>query len=88
MGLFFPGIDIEGSVLEDRALVAKADDYGSYAEVELAEGADPQVILQRLVEQGVRLTRFELAEPSLHKIFVDLVGQEAMHADMVEEAHV
>jgi len=64
-------------VFGDRRLVQKVDDYGRYAELELAPGADAQEILQRLVASGARLSKFELQEPSLHKIFVDMVGPEA-----------
>jgi ABC-2 type transport system ATP-binding protein len=60
----------------DPRLVRKVDDYGQYAELELASGADPQELLRALVQSGVRLSRFELMEPSLHKIFIDLVGRD------------
>jgi ABC-2 type transport system ATP-binding protein len=70
-----------GRVFADRRLVAKAQDFGQYAELELAAGADAQEILGALVSSGARLTRFEIVAPSLHKIFVDLVGPEAAHPD-------
>jgi len=60
----------------DRRLVKQVDDYGQYAELELADGADPQEVLRELVQSGARLSRFQLMEPSLHKIFIDLVGTE------------
>jgi len=72
-------------VFADRGLVKKVDDYGQFAELELASGADAQVILQRLVVSGARLSRFELMEPSLNKIFIDLVGPEAARAVMRPE---
>src|SRR6059036_474747 len=61
----------------DRRVVRKLDDYGQYAELELAPDADPQRLLAALVSSGARLARFELSEPSLHQIFIDLVGPEA-----------
>src|SRR3989454_1943237 len=61
-------------VFADRGLVRKVDDYGQYAEVELAAEADPQQILQRLGASGAPPSRFELPEPALHKILIDLVG--------------
>ena len=61
----------------DKRVVRKLDDYGQYAELELAPDADPQRLLAALVSSGARLARFELSEPSLHKIFIDLVGPEA-----------
>ena len=67
-------------IFADRRLVAKADVSGQFAELELAAQADAQEILKALVSSGARLSRFELAEPSLHKIFVDLVGPEAATA--------
>ena len=67
-------------VFADKQLVSKVDNYGQYAELELAAGADPQEILQRLVASGARLSKFELQEPSLNKIFIDLVGPEAARA--------
>jgi ABC-2 type transport system ATP-binding protein len=72
-------------VLGDRTLVAKADNYGHYAELELAPGADPQLLLAGLVQAGARLTRFEIAEPTLHKIFIDLVGPDAVTAVAQED---
>ena len=66
-------------VFADRALVAKVEDFGQYAELELAPGADAQDILRGLVTTGARLTRFESVAPSLHKIFVDLVGPDGAH---------
>src|SRR5439155_21540122 len=57
-------------VFADKTLVSKVDNYGQYAELELASGADAQQILQRLVSSGARLSKFELQEASLHKIFI------------------
>jgi ABC-2 type transport system ATP-binding protein len=74
-------------VLEDRKLVAKADDYGASAEVELATGADPDDLLRNLVESGVGLSRFEIVEPSLQSIFIDRVGRDAATAPATEDAH-
>ena len=68
-------------VFADRALVSKVDNYGQYAELELAADADARRILAALVESGARLSRFELQEASLHKIFIDLVGPDAAHAE-------
>jgi ABC-2 type transport system ATP-binding protein len=72
-------------IFADRRLATKADVSGQYAELELAPGADAQQILQALVSSGARLSRFELAEPSLNTIFIDLVGPEAAHPDLRPE---
>src|SRR5213595_3524505 len=73
-------------VFADPSLVKKVDDYGQYAEVELAPGADPQRVLRDLVASGARLARFELREPSLLKIFIDLVGPEAAQGGVRPDA--
>ncbi len=73
-------------VFADKRVVKQADDYGHYAELELEPGADPQEILHRLVASGARLSRFELQEPSLNKIFIDLVGPEAARAEVRPDA--
>jgi len=65
------------AVLGDRHLVNRADNYGNYAELELAHGAEPQQVLEALVRNGVTVKRFEIAEPTLHKIFIDLAGPAA-----------
>jgi len=72
-------------IFADPKLVKKKESTGQYAELELAAGADAQDILKRLVTSGARLAKFELAEPSLNKIFVDLVGPEAAVAAAVPE---
>jgi ABC-2 type transport system ATP-binding protein len=69
-----PSLD---AVLGDRQLVTRADNYGNYAELELAHGAAPQQVLEALVRNGVTVKRFEIAEPTLHKIFIDLAGPAA-----------
>jgi ABC-2 type transport system ATP-binding protein len=65
------------AVLEDARLVAGVKSFGDYAEVLLADGADAQDLLRRLVESGARITRFEQVEPSLHDIFLQKVGEGA-----------
>jgi ABC-2 type transport system ATP-binding protein len=50
--------------------------------VELKPGSDPQELLRALMARA-RVNRFELAEPSLEKIFIDTVGEQnegAQHA--------
>ncbi|HEX6059934.1 MAG TPA: ATP-binding cassette domain-containing protein, partial [Gemmatimonadaceae bacterium] len=63
-----------GAVLRDRHLVHKVDDMHRFYEVELAEGADAQELLRRVVHAGAVVERFELVQPSLQRIFLDRVG--------------
>jgi ABC-2 type transport system ATP-binding protein len=61
-------------ILDDASLVRRVDDSNRYLEVELADGADPQELLRRVVSTGAMVQRFELIQPSLHQIFLDKVG--------------
>jgi ABC-2 type transport system ATP-binding protein len=70
------------TVLEDRRLVARADDQNLFFEIELAPGADPQELLTRIVATGARVRRFELITPSLHQIFLERVGAQGIEAGM------
>ena len=45
-------------ILLDRRLIGKVDDYGATAEVEMADGANPETLLQLLV-RGASFSRFE-----------------------------
>ncbi len=77
---FDGGSGAAARVFADKRLIKRADDYGQYAELELTPAADAQEILRTLVGSGARLTKFELMEPSLNKIFIDLVGPDAARA--------
>ncbi len=46
-------------------------------ELQIDEQLDPQLLLQRCFEHGIALSRFEHTQPSLHDVFVHLVGSDA-----------
>lgn len=62
-------------LLKDSSLVANIRQNGDDLEVLLAPGADAQTLLKRLVESGAVINKFELAEPSLHDIFIEKVRE-------------
>lgn len=66
----------DDSFLRNSALVAAANNYGNYVEVKLQPGADAQELLHLAASQA-SITRFELMEPSLEEIFIDVVGKGA-----------
>jgi ABC-2 type transport system ATP-binding protein len=74
-------------VLADRSLVAKVDDYGATAEIELAASGDPDRLLRALMQEEVGLARFEVVEASLQSIFIAKVGIEAATAPAKETVH-
>jgi ABC-2 type transport system ATP-binding protein len=49
-------------------------------ELELRENADPQGILQQCFARRIRLHSFNQSDPSLHEVFMQLVGPEAKEA--------
>ncbi len=65
--------DGDGSFLRTLPGVARINDGGKQAEIFLTEGSDPQALLEAVVGR-LRIRRFDLAEPSLHEIFVRAVG--------------
>ena len=67
-------IEYEGTAhfLQDTRLVESFDNYGNYVEVHPAKGVDPHEVLRRAVED-VKVSRFEIVEPSLNEIFIQTV---------------
>jgi ABC-2 type transport system ATP-binding protein len=62
----------DGAFLADLPGVTQVTDCGRHVEVRMAEGADPQALLREAAAR-LRLSRFEVVEPSLHEIFVEQV---------------
>ena len=62
-----------GELIERLPGVMRLDRYARYAEVRLEDGADPQNLFDALAGR-VRVRRFELGEPSMHDIFLELTG--------------
>jgi ABC-2 type transport system ATP-binding protein len=62
--------------------VRHAQARGAGAEVVLADDADPQTLLAHMVASGIRVRRFECAEPTLERIFLERVG--AIDADAID----
>lgn len=67
--------DGDGSVIDALGDVGIVSRYPRYVEFELSDGASPDRILSELVGR-VSIQRFEVAAPSLHRIFVEQVGSQ------------
>ena len=70
------------AILADRTLVSRVDDSSRFFEIELAEGADAQLLLRRLIDAGAVIERFERVQPSLHQIFLRKVGATGIEPGM------
>ncbi len=69
-------VELEGDTdfVGGLANVTKVESEGDRLEITLQESADSQELLRSLMER-TRVRAFELKVPSLHEIFVDLVGK-------------
>jgi ABC-2 type transport system ATP-binding protein len=68
-------VELEGetSFIERLPMVTRTKREGRRIDISLKEDADPQELLKALVER-VQVQAFEVKVPSLHEIFVNLVG--------------
>jgi len=68
-------VELEGDTgfIEKLPMVTAIKSNGHRLEISLVDKADTQELLKSLVSR-VRVQRFEVKVPSLHEIFVDLVG--------------
>jgi ABC-2 type transport system ATP-binding protein len=60
-------------VLLDKSLVARLEENSDEKRVFLAEHADSQLLLRRLINDGATVLKFELVEPSLKDIFIEKI---------------
>lgn len=69
-------VELEGDVsfINNLSIVTKVESQGNKLEITLTENADAQQLLRSLVDR-VRVQAFEVKVPSLHEIFVNLVGK-------------
>ena len=63
------------SFIPTLPMVSQVKEQDRHLEITLLEQADPQELLQALVDK-VRVHSFEVKQPSLHEIFVRLVGSD------------
>jgi ABC-type uncharacterized transport system ATPase subunit len=69
-------VEIEGNTgfIKNLPMVKAVESDGNQLDISLVEDGDSQELLRLLTEQ-VRVQRFEVKVPSLHEIFVELVGK-------------
>jgi len=64
----------DGSFIREMRGVNSVDDYGNYVEIRLVRDADPSGLLREICSR-VAVTRFEVVEPSLNRIFIEKVTE-------------
>jgi ABC-2 type transport system ATP-binding protein len=57
--------------------IAEAKNYAGQAEIKLRDEAAAQQLLAAAIQNGTRITRFEVMEPTLEEIFIEAVGGKA-----------
>jgi len=67
-------IDVEGELGQIPGVIEKHTHKG-YSELVLDVNTNPKQVLERLVNTGVTVNRFEVATPSLNEIFLEVVGK-------------
>ena len=69
-------VELEGETdfISELPIVTRVTPEGNRLDITLAPEADPQDLLRSLMDR-VRVQAFEVKVPSLHEIFVDLVGK-------------
>jgi len=69
-------IDFEGSAafIKELPFVSELIEWPGSCEVSLTDETDADQKLLKAVSEKLKISRFELQRPSLHKIFVDLAG--------------
>ncbi len=77
-GDIYPIMNMEGILGVIETNVGNTPTNGTrHWELQIHEQANPQLILQRCFENGIPLSRFDYTQPSLHDVFVQLVGNDA-----------
>ncbi|MBL8149141.1 MAG: ATP-binding cassette domain-containing protein [Blastocatellia bacterium] len=68
-------VEGDSSFLRNSPFVENWTEFLHHIELDLCEGVDSQQLLRQVIDSGVRVTRFELVEPSLNEIFIKKVGK-------------
>ncbi len=62
------------SFLSSMAEVITLDTYNHYAEVHLKDEVEPSDFLKKITDK-IDITHFSVIEPTLNRIFIDLIKQ-------------
>jgi ABC-2 type transport system ATP-binding protein len=68
------GFEGNRDLIKNLPYVKGMDYYNNYAEVQLQESTEPYFFLKDIVDK-VRVSHFRIIEPTLNKIFIDMIKQ-------------
>lgn len=74
-----------GSFISSLPMVEYAEVYPNFAEVRLAKDANLNDFIPHLLPH-LQIRKIEKAQPSLHSIFIDVVGKENLSHDFINQA--
>ena len=63
-------------ILQDKTIIEEIIEHSDERELVLAENADNQVLLKKLIEASATISKFEQIEPSLNDIFIEKVKEQ------------
>ncbi len=63
-----------GSILKNLPNIIHIDNYSNYAEIQLEDNIQPYEFLRNIVDK-IKVTHFSVIEPTLNKIFIDVIKQ-------------
>jgi ABC-2 type transport system ATP-binding protein len=64
----------DGSILNNLPYVIHVDNYSNYAEVQLKDDVQPYEFLRNIVDK-IKVNQFTVIEPTLNKIFIDVIKE-------------
>ncbi len=70
------GFEGNSNVIKELKYVKGIDDYNNYAEVQLEDSIEPYAFLRDIADK-IRVNHFRIIEPTLNKIFIDMIKQSA-----------
>ncbi len=71
------GFEGNSGIIKDLSYVRGIDDYNNFAEVQLNDSVEPYVFL-RDISNKIKVNHFRVVEPTLNKIFIDMIRQSAV----------
>ena len=71
------GFEGNSGIIKNLSYVKGIDDYNNFAEVQLEDSVEPYVFL-RDVSDKIKVSHFRVIEPTLNKIFIDMIRQSAV----------